>query len=49
MKYKCFDCRKDFDKIKRCEECGVYLCEDCFIKIDYGICEECGYEEDGIY
>lgn len=41
--YRCFDCREDFEKIYKCEECGSYLCLSCS-KLHNGLCEEC-YEE----
>ena len=43
-KYKCFDCRVNFEKIYKCEECGVYLCWTCS-KLYGGVCEECHEEK----
>lgn len=39
--YECYDCKKAFVSVKKCEECKVFLCSECYKHERGGLCNDC--------
>lgn len=47
---KCYDCGKEIENdVFHCDFCYVVLCDDCYRIGEIGLCEDCEYENDGMY
>ena len=39
---KCADCGAEADKLVKCLDCGIKICQDCYEE-QAGMCEDCYY------